>query len=31
VKNRYGPADATGNTAVWMEYTPGTMQIKDLA
>lgn len=30
VKNRYGPADATGGTAVWMEYTPATMQIKDM-
>jgi predicted ATP-dependent serine protease len=30
VKNRYGPADATGGTAVWMEYSPATMQIKDL-
>ena len=29
VKNRYGPADATGKTAVWMDYHPSTMQIKD--
>lgn len=29
VKNRYGPADATGQTAIWMDYHPSTMQIKD--
>lgn len=29
VKNRYGPADATGKTAVWMEYAPTTMTLKD--
>jgi len=29
VKNRYGPADATGRTAVWMEYLPTTMTLKD--
>jgi len=29
VKNRYGPADATGKTAVWMDYHPSTMQIRD--
>lgn len=29
VKNRYGPADATGRTAVWMEYAPSTMTLKD--
>jgi hypothetical protein len=29
VKNRYGPADATGRTAVWMEYAPTTMTLKD--
>jgi RecA-family ATPase len=30
VKNRYGPADATGSTALWMDYTPATMSIKDM-
>lgn len=30
VKNRYGPADPTGSTALWMEYNPATMQIKDI-
>lgn len=30
VKNRYGPADPSGQTAMWMEYTPATMQIKDI-
>jgi hypothetical protein len=30
VKNRYGPADPSGQTAMWMEYTPSTMQIKDI-
>jgi predicted ATP-dependent serine protease len=30
VKNRYGPADATGNTAIWMDYTPATMSVKDM-
>lgn len=30
VKNRYGPADPSGQTAMWMEYTPATMQIKDV-
>jgi len=29
VKNRYGPADATGKTAVWMDYAPETMMLKD--
>lgn len=29
VKNRYGPADASGTTALWMDYHPSTMQIKD--
>jgi len=29
VKNRYGPADATGQSAVWMEYNPTTMTLKD--
>jgi hypothetical protein len=30
VKNRYGPADATGKTALWMDYFPTNMQLKDL-
>ena len=30
VKNRYGPADGSGRTAVWMDYHPATMQIKDI-
>jgi hypothetical protein len=30
VKNRYGPADATGNTAVWMNYAPGSMLLRDM-
>jgi predicted ATP-dependent serine protease len=30
VKNRYGPADASGKTAVWMDYFPTNMQLKDL-
>ena len=30
VKNRYGPADATGKTALWMDYFPANMQLKDL-
>jgi len=30
VKNRYGPADATGKTAVWMDYFPTTMTLKDM-
>jgi predicted ATP-dependent serine protease len=30
VKNRYGPADPSGKTAMWMEYNPATMQIKDV-
>jgi predicted ATP-dependent serine protease len=30
VKNRYGPADGSGQTAVWMDYHPATMQIKDI-
>lgn len=29
VKNRYGPADASGQTAVWLNYHPSTMQIQD--
>lgn len=29
VKNRYGPADASGNTAFWMEYDPSRMRVKD--
>lgn len=29
VKNRYGPADASGQTALWMNYHPATMQISD--
>ena len=29
VKNRYGPADASGQTALWMNYHPSTMQIAD--
>jgi hypothetical protein len=30
VKNRYGPADATGKSAVWMDYFPTTMTLKDM-
>lgn len=30
VKNRYGPADASGKTAVWMDYFPTTMTLKDM-
>jgi len=30
VKNRYGPADATGSSPVWLAYDPASMQIKDL-
>ena len=30
VKNRYGPADPSGQTAMWMDYNPATMQIKDI-
>lgn len=30
VKNRYGKADPSGNSAVWMEYHPESMTIKDL-
>ena len=30
VKNRYGPADPSGGTALWMDYNPSTMQIKDI-
>ena len=30
VKNRYGPADATGASPVWLTYEPASMQILDL-
>lgn len=30
VKNRYGPADATGASPVWLSYEPASMQILDL-
>lgn len=30
VKNRYGMGDRTGGTAVWMEYDPSRMLIKDV-
>jgi len=30
VKNRYGKADPTGKTAVWMDYYPEVMQLKDV-
>lgn len=30
VKNRYGKADGSGNTAVWMEYHPESMTVKDV-
>ena len=30
VKNRYGKADSTGKTAVWMDYYPEVMQLKDV-
>ena len=29
VKNRTGFSDATGNTAVWLEYEPSTMTLRD--
>ncbi len=29
VKNRYGPADSSGRTCIWMEYSPSTMSLKD--
>jgi predicted ATP-dependent serine protease len=31
VKNRYGPADATGATPIWLSYEPASMQVIDLA
>jgi hypothetical protein len=31
VKNRYGKADPSGQTAVWLEYHPETMTLKDVA
>jgi predicted ATP-dependent serine protease len=31
VKNRYGPADATGGTPIWLSYDPASMQIADLS
>lgn len=31
VKNRYGPADATGATPIWLSYEPASMQVLDLA
>lgn len=30
VKNRYGKADPTGSSPVWMEYHPETMMVKDM-
>ena len=30
VKNRYGKADQTGRTAVWMDYSPENMQLRDM-
>lgn len=30
VKNRYGPADATGSTPIWLSYEPASMMVKDL-
>jgi len=30
VKNRYGMRDKSGSTALWMEFEPATMQIKDI-
>lgn len=30
VKNRYGARDKSGSTALWMEFEPATMQIKDI-
>jgi len=30
VKNRYGPADATGGSPVWLSYEPASMQIQDV-
>lgn len=31
VKNRYGPADPTGGSPVFVAYDPASMQVKDLA
>jgi hypothetical protein len=31
VKNRYGPADATGASPVWLSYEPASMQVLDVA
>jgi predicted ATP-dependent serine protease len=31
VKNRYGPADASGATPIWLNYEPANMTITDLA
>lgn len=30
VKNRYGPADSTGASPVWLAYNPASMQLADL-
>ena len=30
VKNRYGPADASGSTPIWLSYDPASMQVHDL-
>ena len=30
VKNRYGPADATGASPIWLSYEPASMQVVDL-
>ena len=30
VKNRYGPADASGATPIWLQYNPAAMQVTDL-
>lgn len=31
VKNRYGPADASGATPIWLDYEPAKMTIRDLS
>ena len=31
VKNRYGPADASGGTPVWLTYEPANMSVTDFA
>jgi hypothetical protein len=30
VKNRYGPADASGGSPVWLSYDPASMSVLDM-